>query len=322
MLPLRDTIPARNHAVVNTALIIINVLIFMFQTGLGPNMENFVFLYGLVPAKFTQPEVASYFTFGQKLFSLFSFIFLHGGFLHLLGNMWTLYIFGDNVEDHLGPLKYLVFYLLCGILSGFVHLFFNLDSRIPTIGASGAIAGVMGAYFLLYPHSKILTLIPIFFIPWFVEIPAYFFLGLWLFLQFLNAAGSHGQMAGIAWWAHIGGFIIGMMLLKLFQSVPSPARETFGRMTEKKKTHKLQMVHPSGFSEDNNIYGTLVISPHEALAGTNKLINVPWGFQKRLFKVVVPPQTREGSLLRLKGLGKLSTGGERGDLLLKVAVRF
>ncbi|MBU4002546.1 MAG: rhomboid family intramembrane serine protease [Proteobacteria bacterium] len=323
MLPLRDTIQNKNYPMVNTAIIVVNVLVFLIQMGQGPVMDKFVFFYGLVPAKFTHPALSTYFSTGEKFFSLFSFMFLHGGFLHLLGNMWSLYIFGDNVEDRLGHVKYLGFYLACGVGSGVVQLVFNLDSQIPTIGASGAIAGVMGAYILLYPHAKILTLIPILFIPWFVEIPAYFFLGLWFLLQILNAAGSHGQMAGIAWWAHIGGFIFGMILIKLIMNIPFPLKsEVVSRFTERKKTHRLQVVHPSGPPGDSNVYGTLVLAPYEALAGTHKMINVPWGFKNRLFRVAVQPKTREGSMLKLKGLGKITPEGGRGDLLLKVVFRF
>ena len=130
-----------------------------------------------MPARYTVPEISGYFSIGQQVFSFVSFMFIHGGFWHLLGNMWSLYILGDNVEDRLGPLRYLAFYLLCGITSGLTHIIINHHSQLPTIGASGAIAGVMGAYFILYPKSKILTLIPIFIIPYFVEIPAFFFNG-------------------------------------------------------------------------------------------------------------------------------------------------
>jgi membrane associated rhomboid family serine protease len=165
MIPIRDTNRSKNHPVVNNTLIGINVFLFIIQSLQGPRIDQFIFTYGLVPARYTVPELASYFTPFQQAVAFVSFMFLHGGFWHLLGNMWSLYIFGDNVEDRLGPLRYLVFYLLCGWLSGLTHFVFNMDSRIPTIGASGAIAGVMGAYLILYPSSKILTLIPIFFIP-------------------------------------------------------------------------------------------------------------------------------------------------------------
>ncbi|MDL1968771.1 MAG: rhomboid family intramembrane serine protease [Deltaproteobacteria bacterium] len=131
-------------------------------------------MYGLVPARYTIPQIASYSTTGQQLVSLITFMFLHSGFWHLLGNMWSLYIFGDNIEERLGHLRYLAFYMICGLASGLCHLVFNYNSTMPTIGASGAIAGVIGAYFILFPKAKILTLIPIFFIPYFIEIPAFF----------------------------------------------------------------------------------------------------------------------------------------------------
>jgi membrane associated rhomboid family serine protease len=221
MIPIRDTTPTKTIPVVNNTIIGINVVFFLVQLAQGPAQDHFVYLYGLVPAKFTVPEVSAYFSLGQRILSLFTFMFLHGGFLHLIGNMWSLYIFGDNVEDRLGPARYIIFYLLCGLASGMTQLLFNVHANIPTIGASGAIAGVMGAYFVLYPSSRILTLIPIIFIPWFVEIPAFFFLGIWLLLQVFNAAGSSGQAGGIAWWAHIGGFVFGVLLLKLLDRIPT-----------------------------------------------------------------------------------------------------
>ncbi len=323
MIPIRDTTPSNNYPVVNSTLIAVNVVIFLIQTAQGADLDKFVYVYGLVPARYSVPQVSAYFSAAQQLFSLFSFMFLHGGFIHLLGNMWSLYIFGDNVEDRLGHFRYLVFYLLCGIGSGLAHLLLNLHSNIPTIGASGAIAGIMGAYFILYPNSKILTLIPIIFIPWLVEIPAFFFLGLWFILQFINAAGSSGMGAGIAWWAHIGGFLLGILLLKMFLKIPvSQVQKKMRRATAKKKTHRLQVVRPGGSGEDINLYGTISITHYEALAGTRKLINVPWGFHNRIFRVMVPPGTREGTVLRLKGLGKLSADGRRGDLLLTVKITF
>jgi membrane associated rhomboid family serine protease len=220
MIPLRDTIQSEHYPIVNTIIISLNVLLFFLTPSRGPELSQFMLTYGLVPARYSTPEIASHFGFGQQAFAFLSFMFLHGGFWHLLGNMWFLYIFGDNVEDRLGSLRYLFFYLLCGWASGVTHLVMNWHSQLPTIGASGAIAGVMGAYLLLYPRSRILTLIPIFFIPYFVEIPAFFFLGLWFFLQFLSAAGTQAETAGIAWWAHIGGFLFGMAFLKMLSKVP------------------------------------------------------------------------------------------------------
>ncbi|MDH4205256.1 MAG: rhomboid family intramembrane serine protease [Desulfobacteraceae bacterium] len=321
MFPIRDTIPSKNYPIVNNTIIGINVVLFLFEMSQGANLDRFVYIYGLVPARYSMPQISSYFTTGQQILSWLSFMFLHGGFWHLLGNMWFLYIFGDNVEDRLGPFRYLVFYLLCGITSGLSHLLLNLHSNMPTIGASGAIAGVMGAYLILHPHSKILTLIPIIFIPWFIEIPAFFFLGFWFVLQFINAAGSHGNIGGIAWWAHIGGFVFGIVLLKIFLVLPETGFSgKLRRVTAKRKTHHLQVVRPGGLGKDPDLYGTIDITSFEALAGTQKLINIPKGFQKRIVKVIVPPGVKEGSKLRLKGLGKIGPDGQRGDLYLKVNV--
>ncbi len=322
MIPLRDTVPTKNHPVVNNTIIGINVLIFLYQLTQGIEIEKFIYIYGLVPARYSIPQISIYFTPFQQAFSLLSFMFLHGGFWHLLGNMWSLYIFGDNVEDRLGHLRYLLFYIICGLASGLSHMLLNLNSNVPTIGASGAIAGIMGAYFILHPRARILTLIPIFFIPYFLEIPAAFFLGIWFILQFFNAAASQGQVSGVAWWAHIGGFVFGIIFLKLLLVLPSaspPAK--LSRATERKKTPRLQVIRPVGSGPEPHLYGTIAITPHEAVTGTRKLVNIPWGFHKRLFKVVVPPGIQEGRKLRLKGLGKQAATGQRGDLFLKVLIR-
>ncbi|MEA1946231.1 MAG: rhomboid family intramembrane serine protease [Thermodesulfobacteriota bacterium] len=318
MIPIRDTIPSKNYPVVNNTIIGINVVVYLVQISLVPDLNRFIYIYGLVPARYSIPQITSYFTTSQQLFSLLSFMFLHGGFWHLLGNMWSLYIFGDNIEDRLGPFRYLVFYLLCGITSGLSHLIINLHSNIPTIGASGAVAGVMGAYLILYPNAKILTLIPIIFIPWFIEIPAFFFLGLWFVFQFVSAAGSHG---GIAWWAHIGGFIFGIIFLKILLALPETGvSDQMRKVTAKRKTHRLQVIRPVGSGKEPHLYGMITITSFEALTGTLKLVNIPWGFQKRLVRVAVPAGVQEGSKLRLKGLGKITPDGQRGDLYLKVAI--
>ena len=322
MIPLRDTIRANNYPVVNNAIIGINVLVFIFQFTLGAGLDRFIYIYGLVPARYSIPQISAYFSAPHQVFSFVSFMFLHGGFWHLLGNMWSLYIFGDNVEDRLGHLRYLIFYMICGVASGLSHLVLNFNSNVPTIGASGAIAGVMGAYFILHPRARILTLIPIFFIPYFLEIPAYFFLGFWFLLQFINAAGSSGQAGGVAWWAHIGGFVFGFIFLKIFLALPGASRpEKIRRVTARKKTPRLQVIRPVGPGQDPHLYGTIMISPHEASRGTQKLVNIPWGFHKRLFKVTVPAGIHEGSMLRLKGLGKQIASGQKGDLYLKVEIK-
>ncbi len=322
MIPIYDTTPSKTRPLVNNALIGLNILGFLIQMAHGGDLARFIYIYGVVPARYTAPEIARYFSFFEQLLPFVSFMFLHGGFLHILGNMWFLYIFGDNVEDHLGPVRYLVFYLACGIASGLSHVALNLYSNVPTIGASGAIAGVMGAYFLLYPGARILTLIPIIFIPYFVEIPAFFFLAIWFFLQFLNATGGPGDVSGVAWWAHVGGFLFGLIFLKAFDAVPPLGlRDRLRPVTSRRRSRQFQHLKPDVHGEDLDLHATLAISPYESAWGGRKLVNIPWGFQKRLFRVVIPPNTRDGTLLRLKGLGKLSSDGRRGDMMLRVVVQ-
>ncbi len=324
MIPLRDTIPARNFPIVNFTIIGINVVVFLIQMGhQAKEYIQFIYTYGLVPLRYTMPQLGSDYFGGNAFFAFISFMFLHGGFWHLLGNMWSLYIFGDNVEDRLGPIRYLAFYLLCGVASGMSHLILNLQSDIPIIGASGAIAGVMGAYFILHPKSRILTLIPIFFIPYFIEIPAFIFLGIWFVLQFVSAALSHSDFGGIAWWAHIGGFVFGILFLKLFLMLPHTGiTGKVQKATAKKKTHRFQVIRPVGTGPDQHMYAIIEISQHEAHTGVRKLVNIPQGFHKRMFNVVVPPGVKDGTLLRLKGLGKSAHHSQAaGDLYLKVVIK-
>ncbi|MFO7644218.1 MAG: rhomboid family intramembrane serine protease [Desulfosarcina sp.] len=323
MIPIRDTAPTTTVPVVTNTLIGINGVVFLVQLAQGPAQDYFLYFYGLVPARYTVPQVAAYFSLGQQVFSLFSFMFLHGGFLHLIGNMWSLYIFGDNVEDRLGAVRYILFYLLCGLASGMTHLLFNAHSNIPTIGASGAIAGVMGAYFILYPGSRILTLIPIVFIPWFVEIPAFFFLGIWFLLQVLNAAGSTGQAGGIAWWAHIGGFAFGILFLKLFDRIPaSGISDRLRHATEKRRSHRFHVVRTASGEEEANLYGTLTITQYEAMVGAHKVVTVPGGLQHRIYRVTVPQGVADGQVLRLRGLGKPKSDGTRGDMMLTIKIQY
>jgi rhomboid family protein len=321
MLPIRDTTPSRNYPVVNNSIIGINVVFFLVQLSQGSHFDNFIYVYGLVPARYSIPHISSYFSAIQQLASFVTFMFLHGGFWHLIGNMWSLYIFGDNVEDSLGHLRYLIFYLLCGVTSGFAHLLLNINSNVPTIGASGAIAGIMGAYFILHPRSKILTLIPIIFIPWFIEVPAFLFIGIWFAMQMINAAGSHAASSGIAWWAHIGGFLFGILILKVFRTYPNIGKSAkMGKITRKRRSHRMQVVRISGSGNDVNLYGQIAITKYEALTGTRKTVNIPWGFHNRLFKVVVPAGSREGNILRLKGLGRQLPDDGSGDLYLKIKI--
>lgn len=221
MIPIRDVNPARTTAVVNNAIIGLCVVVFLYELMLGRHLEPFLFHYGLVPARITRPEIARHFTIVEQFLPFFSSMFLHGGWLHLIGNVWVLYIFGDNIEGELGHVQYLVFYLLCGFIAAVIQVITNPSSSIPTIGASGAIGGVMGAYFLLYPRARILALIPIFFFFTLMEVPAYLFLGFWFLLQFFSGTFSllsgPEHYSGIAWWAHVGGFLGGMALLYVFK---------------------------------------------------------------------------------------------------------
>lgn len=216
MLPLRDNIPSRRFPFVTVLLIVANALAFFWEIRLGPRLPDALLALGIVPVRYTVPEVAALFTWPEQLVPFFSSMFLHGGWTHLLGNMWTLWIFGDNVEDRLGHLRYLVFYLCGGLAAAFLHIFTNAGSAIPTIGASGAIAAVMGGYFRLYPHARVEMVIPPFFLgPYFV-VPAVIFLGWWFILQFFNGTlsllATPTSVGGIAWWAHIGGFVFGALL--------------------------------------------------------------------------------------------------------------
>jgi hypothetical protein len=220
VIPIRDTNRSQAYPVINICIIAIATVAFVIELFQRQGLKKFIYLYGLVPERYADPQIAAHFTTSQQVLPFLTSLFLHGGFLHLLGNMWFLYIFGDNVEDRLGHLRYVAFYLLCGLAAGGTHLILNWHSNMPTIGASGAIAGVMGAYLILYPRAKVLTLVPIFFFFTFVEIPAFLFLCIWFLFQFLIAKVTAGQAGGIAWGAHIGGFVSGIVFLKLFEMVP------------------------------------------------------------------------------------------------------
>jgi membrane associated rhomboid family serine protease len=209
MIPLRDSQPSYSRPVVTILIIVVNVLVFLFELSLDPFSRNhLISVYGVVP------ERLDYTT-------LLTSMFLHGGWMHLIGNMWFLWIYGDNVEDILGHGKFLIFYLLCGIAAGLAHVLTNPYSDMPTVGASGAIAGVMGAYVVKFPHSRILTLIPIFIFFTTVEIPAVFILLYWFVLQFFSGLGSigysHATQQGVAWFAHVGGFVAGIVLIFLMR---------------------------------------------------------------------------------------------------------
>jgi membrane associated rhomboid family serine protease len=218
MLPLRDNVPASRLPGVTVTLIVLNLLAFFYELKLGAQAENFLMNFGIVPARYTEPEIAHQFTVMEQVVPFLTSIFLHGGWVHVLGNLWILWIFGDNVEDHLGHARFLALYLVGGLFAGLVHVATNAGSMLPTIGASGAIAAVMGAYFRFFPHARIETIIPpLFFI---FELPAVVFLGWWFILQFFNGTltllGGRGDFGGVAWWTHIGGFGFGYLTASQF----------------------------------------------------------------------------------------------------------
>jgi membrane associated rhomboid family serine protease len=221
VIPIRDTIPSRNTPIGTWILITANGLVFIFELMLPePVLQAFFYYFGIVPARYSHPEWAAWVGLPiDDYWPFFTSMFLHGGWLHIIGNMWTLWIFGDNVEDRMGTARYLIFYIVCGLAAALVHFFTNADSTLPTVGASGAIAGVMGAYLLLFPKSRVITLIPVFFLPLFVEIPAITYLGFWALSQVFSGVLSVGlpdDVGGVAFWAHVGGFIAGGALCWFF----------------------------------------------------------------------------------------------------------
>jgi len=321
MIPIRDAIRSKHFPAVNVIIIGLNIIVFLWELIQGPNLEEALFFFGLVPIRYSDPELSTHFTTFQQFLPFLASMFLHGGFLHILGNMWFLYIFGDNIEDRLGHIRYLIFYIFCGVAAGLIHLLTNWDSKIPTIGASGAISGVMGAYLLLYPRARILTLIPIFFFFQFVELPAFIFLGYWLFLQLFSASLTPSNVGGIAFWAHTGGFISGLIFIKIFDAIPKTGLSNgLHRFTERQTTPRLQSISPYELSGELDLYGVIKLKSREAHNGARKLISIPQGLRKRTLMVTIPPGVEGGTRLRLKGLGKRDIDGLRGDLFLEVQI--
>lgn len=194
----------------SVSLIVINVAVFIYEFSLGHRVQGFIAQNGLIPASITSGGDLADIPFRPQ--ALITSLFLHGGWFHVGGNMLYLWIFGDNVEDRLGRFRFLFFYLMCGVAASFAHILANPASTVPTIGASGAIAGVLGAYFLLYPRSRVLTLVPLGFYLQVIQLPAFLFLGFWFLMQFIVGAvslGASGGGGGVAWWAHVGGFVAG-----------------------------------------------------------------------------------------------------------------
>lgn len=215
MFPIRDTIRSRSIPVVNWLIILANVLVFIYETRLSPaQLDRFTLTYALVPSHINLANPATW-------LPLFTHMFLHAGWFHIISNMWVLFIFGDNVEDRIGSLRYLIFYLLGGIVAGLTQFFFSIDANEPALGASGAIAAVLGAYFFYFPRAKVITLIPIFIIPWFVNLPAVVFIGIWFITQLYSGllsltTASGAALGGVAWFAHIGGFLFGLIMAAPF----------------------------------------------------------------------------------------------------------
>ena len=219
MFPLRDENPSESVPFVTRSLIAINVAMFVYEILQGPRLVEFFYRWGMVPLRVslaaregTEPIAGPALTFATSMF-------LHGGWMHLLGNMWYLWIFGDNVEDRMGKVRFLVFYLMGGLVAAGLHFFLHPASRAPTLGASGAIAGVLGGYALLFPGARVLTLVPLFPFIRIITLPAMLVLGLWFVFQFFSGALALAgpQGGGVAWWAHIGGFAFGLLAVKLFE---------------------------------------------------------------------------------------------------------
>lgn len=221
LFPLRDTNPTRHRPVMTWTLIAVTSAVYVLEALLHPeHLQQIAYLFGIVPARYSHPEWALRVGFPlDDYWPFVSSIFLHAGVLHLVSNMWILWIFGDNVEDRMGPWRFLGFYLLCGVIAGLVHWWTNTHSVVPTVGASGAIAGVLGAYVVLYPRARVVTLFLLVFWPLIFELPAVFYLFYWFAIQLLSGTAAllgPQQVGGVAWWAHVGGFAAGAVLVRLF----------------------------------------------------------------------------------------------------------
>ena len=260
MIPLRDNIPSRSFPFVNYALIAACTVVFVLQLMEERRDVSMIERYGMIPARVMEPgkaiEIQTTSRTGVRQkhtlsesavhpwFTIVTCIFLHGGWMHFLGNMWFLYIFGDNVEDRFGHILYLLFYVLAGVVASVTHLVADLNSPIPTIGASGAIAGVMGAYLVFYPKAKVLTVLPVFFFIQMIVLPAFVYLGIWFVLQSFQGVMSIGatESTGVAWWAHVGGFVAGLGLAFLLRR-HRPAVDRVLPHTERSSTYRLGKGH-------------------------------------------------------------------------------
>lgn len=219
MIPLKDENPTSTIPFVTVGLIIANILSFMYEVSLGPDLKGLVYTYGAIPYEITHRTSIGEGAYIPPFLSVFSSMFLHGGVMHIAGNMLYLWIFGNNIEDSMGHIKFLVFYILSGIAAAYTNAYIDSESTIPMIGASGAISGVLGAYLLLFPYARVLTLVPLGFYYQIMRVPAVFVLGFWIVIQLFSGTLSLGipQKGGVAWFAHIGGFVAGILLVGLFK---------------------------------------------------------------------------------------------------------
>ncbi|MFQ5894875.1 MAG: rhomboid family intramembrane serine protease [Nitrospinota bacterium] len=213
MIPLKDDNPTERFPVVTVTLIALNVLIFLYQLGLGQDQPHFVYQFGAIPSLVVAYPAA----LPVQLTTLTS-MFLHGGILHVGGNMLYLWIFGNNIEDTLGRGRFLSYYLLCGLVAAWAHILVNPASQVPVIGASGAVSGVLGAYLILFPKARVLTLVTLGYFWRVVHLPAVVVLGFWIVVQLINGSLSIGVESGVAWFAHVGGFAAGLLLLPVFRA--------------------------------------------------------------------------------------------------------
>ena len=216
MIPIKNLKPRTTFPAMTLSLILANFLVFFYQIRLPPHaLDSFMMTYSLIPARIPLALNGSRFTLSQAFLPFFTSMFLHAGWMHIIGNMWFLWLFGGNVEDRLGHIPYLGFYFVCGLGAGAAETAFSWGSTIPSLGASGAIAGVLGAYVVFFPSSRILTLVPLVIWWFFARLPAILFIGLWFAVQFLSGLSTLGSAAsgGVAWWAHVGGFLLGVVLV-------------------------------------------------------------------------------------------------------------
>ncbi len=230
MIPLRDTIPRRTVPFVTRLLVVVNVAAFVLELLQGDLLDAFVNTFAFVPARLFHPDLYPGWTTGASVVTIFTAMFLHGGVLHLAGNMLFLWIFGDNVEDALGHGRFLLFYLVCGAVATLLQAFLSPASTVPNLGASGAIAGVLGAYFVLYPRARVVTIVPLFILFPLVEIPAGLYLLGWFLMQFWMGSSQLASSGrglpdggGVAFWAHVGGFVAGVAWVLLFRTKRAPA---------------------------------------------------------------------------------------------------